>query len=213
MANKTEHHLEHVHEAGHHAEHNPFDRNVAMTMAIVAAALAFVTMLSHRAHNQTLILYSEANRLQTQANVAHTRATDEWAYYQAKNLREQQYAAYAELLEVLAKDPATEVKRGATLGRWEAKRAKYGKELPELQKKAESTTAEADRLLAESKKRLAESDHVHHRADRLDLAELAVELGLVLCSIAVLTKRAPFWYLGLASGVAGIGVTASAFVI
>ena len=33
---------------------DPFDKRVAMSMAIVAAALAFVAMLSHRAHNKVL---------------------------------------------------------------------------------------------------------------------------------------------------------------
>ena len=37
-----------------------------MTMAIVAAALACITMLSHRAHNETL-------SYQIKANVAHKR--------------------------------------------------------------------------------------------------------------------------------------------
>jgi hypothetical protein len=37
-------------------ESDPFDRHVAMSMAIVAALLACVTMLSHRAHTETLSL-------------------------------------------------------------------------------------------------------------------------------------------------------------
>src|SRR4051812_34094187 len=69
MAHGTEHHLEEAHHA-EHARHDPFDRRVAMTMAIVAAALACVTMLSHRAHNETL------------KNT--TEAANQWAYFQAK---------------------------------------------------------------------------------------------------------------------------------
>jgi hypothetical protein len=35
------------------------------------------------------------------------------------------------------------------------------------------------------------------------LGELGVELALVLCSLAVLTKRAPFWYSGIGFGILG----------
>ena len=44
--------MEHAEHAVH-AAHDPFDRRVSMTIAIVAAALACITMLSHRAHNAT----------------------------------------------------------------------------------------------------------------------------------------------------------------
>ena len=68
----TAEHLEHV-EHAEHAAHSPFDRRVAVTIAMVAAALACVTMFSHRAHNDTL-------RLQTEAGILQTRASDRWSY-------------------------------------------------------------------------------------------------------------------------------------
>jgi hypothetical protein len=73
---ETEHHLEHA-EHAHHAAHNPFDRRVTMSIAIIAAMLACVTMLSHRAHNATLQLHIEAND-------NFTLATNKWTYYQEK---------------------------------------------------------------------------------------------------------------------------------
>jgi len=57
---ETEHHLEHA-EHAQHAAHSPFDRRVTMTIAIIAAMLACVTLLSHRAHNETLALEIEAS--------------------------------------------------------------------------------------------------------------------------------------------------------
>src|SRR5256885_8525131 len=76
MSHGTEEHLEHAEHAQHPVQ-DPFYRQVAMTMAIVAAALACVTMLSHREHTETL-------RLQNEATIHHTQASDQWAYYQAK---------------------------------------------------------------------------------------------------------------------------------
>jgi hypothetical protein len=63
--------------------------------------------------------------------------------------------------------------------------------------------------LAEEARKEAEgfrekSEHSHHKANFFDLGELGVELALVLSSVAILTKRAGYWYGGLVVGVAGI---------
>ena len=58
----------------------------------------------------------------------------------------------------------------------------------------------------------AKSDHKHHQADYFDLGELGVELALVLSSVAILTKRAAYWYSGLTLGVIGVVVAAMGFL-
>ena len=46
--------------------------------------------------------------------------------------------------------------------------------------------------------------HVSHlKSNLFDLGELGIELALVLCSIAVLTKRSTFWLTGIAVGIVG----------
>jgi hypothetical protein len=42
------------------------------------------------------------------------------------------------------------------------------------------------------------------RADRLDLAEALLEIGLVITSVTLLTRSRIYWYLGLAFSVLGI---------
>jgi hypothetical protein len=59
----------------------------------------------------------------------------------------------------------------------------------------------------------AEVAHERHRADRFDLAEVFLEVGLVITSITLLSGRRIFWYLGLFLGVVGIVVAATAFVV
>jgi uncharacterized protein DUF4337 len=210
MGSEAQEALEHA-EHAQHALHNPFDRMVAMTMALVAAVLALATMLSHRAHNDTLRLSAEANRLQTEANIFHTQASDAWAFYQAKNTRYQQNQAYLRLIELIAVRPGADVEKHAS--DWRAQVAKYDGELPKMQAAAEALVEKAHEREKESKERLEESEHVHHRAARFDLSELFVELSLVLCTLAVLAKRREFWLLGIVSGVAGIGIAATAFMI
>jgi len=59
-------------------------------MAIVAAALASVTLLSHRSHNEVTVMKTEES--------------DAWNFYQAKKNRGYMYAADAELLKALSKE-------------------------------------------------------------------------------------------------------------
>ena len=89
MSQGTEHHVEEA-EHAQHAAHNPFDRKVALSMAIVAAALASVTLLSHRSHNEVTVMKTEES--------------DAWNFYQAKKNRGDKYAADAELLAALSKE-------------------------------------------------------------------------------------------------------------
>lgn len=243
-------HVEHI-EHQQHAAHSPFDRRVAMTMAIVASVLACVTMLSHRAHNATLRLQAEANVLQTEAGILqseanmyqseantlgteasinHTKASDHWAWYQAKKGRSAQDEANVALARALPVDPEKTKEREKIVKKWEDRIARYKEELPELKTKAEKYDQEAARLQAEAKKKqalvpakqalvpakqalvptkLEESETAHHRGDRFDISELAVELALVLCSIAILTKQRGFWFAGIVSGLVGLAVATS----
>ena len=72
-------------------------------------------MLSHRAHTETLSLQEEANSLRTQANIYHTRASDQWAFYQAKNIRSVEYQGFLGLLKVLPKPSGGDDRKSAEL--------------------------------------------------------------------------------------------------
>src|SRR6201995_2397363 len=73
---------------------------VSLTMAILAVLVATVSLLGHRAHTEEILL--------------QTRATDQWSYYQAKNMRRQNLEALDELLTALdntKQQRATEVQQ------------------------------------------------------------------------------------------------------
>jgi hypothetical protein len=198
-----------------HEEHHrltPFDRHVAMTMVIIAAVLAIITLLSHRADSEALSLQVQAASLRTEANIYHTRASDEWAYYQAKNIRSTEYQGFLGMLDALSKDPMIGQRRSMELQeQWGAEVRKYeGTELPQLKASAEQMVNQALRLEAKAAEVIRRSYDAHFRGERLDLAELAVEMALVLCSLAVLTKGPRFWYAGIAVGVLGTLITLTA---
>jgi len=237
---------------GHGGADNPFDRKVAMTMAILAAGLAFMTMLSHRTHTETL-------RLETAANIKHTKAADTWAFFQAKNIRKHEYESFLLLLgasgsrstaknggadqpmtgqesppegdepglsapeehhkgEGEAAPPAgkEEGKKAkgppklspgasptawaeAAQGYWEGELKRYDEELEKLKGEAEELGHEAD-------EDQEHSHHQHEMATWFDSGELGMELALVLCSVAVLTKARSFWLTGIVFGALGMAV-------
>src|SRR5262249_26256338 len=134
------------------------------------------------------------------------QASDQWAYFQAKKNREYIYDVSGVILEPIASKADNSKALLAKGEDWKSKVKRYEKEAAEIQ-------AEADALTERARELQRESQHAHHRADRFDLGELGVELALVLCSLAVLTKRAEFWYAGIACGIIGAGIAASAFLL
>ncbi len=186
-------------EHAEHAAHDPFGARVALSIAVIAAILAAVTLLSHQAHNMTL-------QKQIEAAVFQTRASDQWAFYQAKKIRQHEYKVYSELVGIVSHESTKEIE-AATKGKaWRDESDRYKVECDEIETKAKSFEEEA-------KKATEESHLAHARGGRYDLAELAVELGLVLCSIAVLTKRRAFWFTGMGAAAIGLILALSALTV
>jgi hypothetical protein len=122
----------------------------------------------------------------------------------------------AQMLGVLARDDKNSEpgKRAAALiqkwgddaSRWQESARKWKGDAAEIKR-------EGDRLGEAIKKYEGEAKMYHHRADFLDLGELGVELALVLCSIAVLTRGRAFWYSGIVVGAVGVAVAAGGFFV
>ena len=214
MAN-THEHLEHAEHAQHHAS-DPFAMRVAVTMAIVAACLAGIGMVGHRAHNKVLQLLGDSNRLRTEAATAEVEKSNLFAWYQAKRLRQAQYEVAVESAELV---PGANAARDKAIQGWKAKIEEYKvpnkdhDSLPELRKRGDQAGADAKSLKEQAAKARDEAQHVHHQADRLDFAHLLAEVGLVICSIALLTKKKPYWYAGMLVAALALGTTASAYMI
>src|SRR4029077_3112549 len=55
----------------------------------------------------------------------------------------------------------------------------------------------------------AEVGHEERRANRFDFGEVLLEVGLVITSITLLTRRRSFWHLGLVISVFGVLIAAT----
>jgi len=148
---------------------------VSMTMAVAAVLVATISLLGHRAHTEEILLQN--------------KTTDEWAYYQAKNLRLNNLQALDEVMGALEgkNEKAEQVQK-----HFEADIEKYGEEKNEIQKEARGLEDELR--------------HETRRANRFDLSEVFLEISLVVTSITLLTGRKQYWMLGIALAAAGIVV-------
>jgi hypothetical protein len=174
------------------AEHTEYHYTlpVSISLSILAVLVAGATLLGHRAHTEELLLQSHA--------------TDQWAYYQAKNIRFHEAQSTADILASLAgtetRLPATDRQRIDTL------RAKYLRE-------AESYSGEKDDISEKAKEYESERDVLSRRADRFDAGEAFLEIGLVICSLTLLTKRIGFWFGGIFVGLIGVIVALTGLVL
>jgi hypothetical protein len=254
----------HAHEEAEHASHHafdPFDRRVAMSMVVIAALLATVKVVGHRAHNATLQYQIKSGVAQSQANVSHTLESDQWNFFQAKKQRQYLYETQAAMMEAnraqkegqavpkvtakgvpggeryvkaLMKDKLSEadarkilktmdkvyvglLEKGYSEANakqivdWRIKAAGYQLETAQIMADARKHHDEGKKHAGEGEHYQEESEHKHHQADFFDFGELGVELALVLASVAILTKRPPFWYGGIAVGLFGLVIVLMGF--
>jgi len=175
-----------AHELQEHAEHGAHDtsmRPVAFTMSLLAVLVAVATVLGHRTH--------------TDAVLDQNRATDQWNQYQAKKIRSYNTALESQLLAVVS--VADKDKAADALKQNAVHQAKWEPELDEIQKEARKLEDEV---------KLDE-----RKASRFDLGEALLEIGLVVTSVTLLTRRRSYWFLGMVFGAAGVISACAAFLV
>lgn len=175
--------LEELKEHAEHAHHDPSLAPVSLTMAVLAVLVAVVSLLGHRAHTEEVVLQA--------------KASDQWAYYQAKNIREHQDELFADFAAAATSKDAGAMSTFHDKSSQEAER--YKKEKEEIQEKAR----DLEREVATER----------GRADRYDLAEVFLEIGLVITSITLLSGRKFFWHAGIVLSVIGLALAVTAATV
>lgn len=170
---------EHAEEAEKHSSLAP----VTITMAILAVLVSAVSLLGHRAHTEELL--------------HQTEATDQWAFYQAKDIRRHTYELFLDEISVLT------VQKGEQADKV---KEKYEKEVERYHDQQKDIEADAKKAEDDVKRE-------GRRADRYDLGEVMLEAALVICSITLLTRKRLYWGMGLVLATIGIVVAAAGFLI
>ena len=88
----------------------------------------------------------------------------------------------------------------------EAAAEKYKKEVERYEGDKEDISEKAKDLEKER-------DLVSRRADRFDGGEGLIEVGLVICSMTLLTKRRLYWFAGILIGAGGVAFALTAFLV
>jgi hypothetical protein len=176
---------EEIHERGE----TSFGRRAALTTAIYAVVLSVAALGGNNTVKEMLL--------------AQQQSSDQWAFYQAKVIREHQYRGQKMLLETQLAEPST--LKGAERAKVEALAAKFAEE--EKRYNAEKKDIEKD-----AKKLEAARDHRRERHPYFEFGEVLLQIAIVSASVAILsTSRQMFWF-SLVLAVVGAGLTVNGFV-
>jgi Flp pilus assembly protein TadB len=178
-----ENEIHEMHEHAEEARHDPSLKPVSLSMAVFAVLLAVAALLGHRTHIEQVL--------------AQSKASDQWAYYQAKSIRRHNYEIFAELMSTAAtKDPA------------------------KAQQNSEKFTRQAERYREEQKEIEKEARALEHevlvagrKANRFNLGEVFLEIALVVTSITLLTSNRSYWIMGLVFAALGVVVATTGFLV
>jgi Flp pilus assembly protein TadB len=178
-----ENEIHEMHEHAEEARHDPSLRPVSLSMAVFAVLLAVVALLGHRTHIEQVL--------------AQSKASDQWAYYQAKSIRRHNYEIFAELMSTTTtKDPA---KAQQNSEKFTHQAERYREEQKEIEKEARALEYEV--LVAGRK------------ANRFNLGEVFLEIALVVTSITLLTTNRSYWMMGIVFAALGVVVAATGFLV
>jgi hypothetical protein len=173
-------------EEQHHGhEHGSAGRGNEMTVSAVTAAVlavlaAFGSLLSGHAVNQAIL--------------DQTKATDQWAYYQAKSTKGHVYLVGGEIIKALSatQSPSTSASEshGQSLRHFQEETERYDREKEDIKKEAEHLEAE--------------SQHEFHKHHQFALGIACFQVGIVLASVSILVRIRAIYYLSLVAGAAGL---------
>ena len=163
-----------------------FSRRVALTTAVYAVTLAIASLGGNNAMKEMLL--------------AQQLSSDQWAFYQAKVIREHLYRSQKLVLEASIADGAVRGERAAAVAQKLAEEEKrYNTEKKEIELAA--------------KKLEAERDVNRDRDPYFDYAEVLLQIAIVCASISILSSSRPMFWFSMALALIGAGLTMNGFLL
>lgn len=140
---------------------------VALTTAIISVLSAITSLM--------------AGHFESEAMLEQIKASDQWAYYQAKGIKSEIYAARNDVYVANGKEPSKEI---------EAKIEKYKEEQADIKKDADKETKMSEEHL--------------HRHVVLARGNTIFQIAIALAAIGILTRQKFLWYVSMAMACVGI---------
>jgi hypothetical protein len=178
-------------EQGSERREKRFEHRVALITAIIAVAMAFSSLGGSNSTKEMLL--------------AQQQASDQWAFYQAKVVREHLYRTQAEQARVAlltqGKSLTPEARRALedTQVKFDGEAARYAKEKKEIETEARSLEARRDVAGA--------------RDQNFDYAGVLFQIAIVLGSVAILAESRRVLVACLIAGTASTFFAANGFLL
>ncbi len=173
-----------------HKKSKSFTRRVALTTAVYAVVLAIASLGGNNATKEMLL--------------AQQQASDLWAHYQAKSIRENQVRVQKLRLE------ADLIERGPEMK--PAGRQKLEGLLQEYADQERHFNQDKKEIEERAKDREHERDIYRTRDPYFDYGEALLQIAIVLASIAILSSSIPVFALSLVMAVCGVAFTLNGFL-
>jgi hypothetical protein len=190
-------------EKAEHERDDRFRNRAALLIALLAALLAIGGLGGGNATDDMVF--------------NNIRASDTWAFFQAKNMRQTAYEIAAGQIEAELADPSlaepSRTAMSARLADYRATIARYEDE-PDPAAPGDSLRGEGKRQLrAKAQSFEAARERAELQDGNFDLAEVLLQLALVLGSVAILAVNRPILILSGLLGLAGAVLTANGFLL
>jgi hypothetical protein len=159
-----------------------FTRRTALVTALYAVCLAIVSL--------------GGNNATKEMSLAQQQASDQWAFFQAKSMREQLYRIERMRLEDdLAEregslPAAVRERKDKFLATVAGEERRYEAEKKEIEAKAHDLERERDRYRVED--------------PYFDFGEVLLQISIVLASMSILTRARPIFHASVAAALAGL---------
>ena len=167
-----------------------FSRRVALTTAVYAVVLAIASLGGNNSMKEALLSQQEA--------------TNQWAYYQAKVVREHLNRANKLLVEAQLAEPSP--LRGAEREKFDALMKKYADEEKRM-------NADKKDIEKEARKFEASRDVAKRKDPYFDYAEVFLQIAIVLASVSILAASRLMFGFSLALAIVGALATTNGFTL
>jgi hypothetical protein len=172
----------------HERGETTFGRRAALTTAIYAVVLSIASLGGNNTVKEMLL--------------AQQQSSDQWAFYQAKVIREHQYRAQKMLLETQLAEPSS--LKGAERAKVEALATKFAEE--EKRYNAEKKDIEKD-----AKKLELVRDVRRERHPYFEFGEVLLQIAIVSASVSILSSSRPMFWFSLVLAALGAALTLNGF--
>ena len=167
-----------------------FSRRVALTTAIYAVVLAIASLGGNNAMKEMLL--------------AQQLSSDQWAYYQAKVVREHLNRANKLLVEAQLAEPSPF--KGAERQKFEALARKFADEEKRM-------AGDKKDIEKEARKLEKERDWNRDKDPYFDYAEVLLQIAIVTASVSILAASRPIFSFSMGLAVLGALLTVNGFTL